>query len=182
MKWLYLHFKGCRTLSKVSSYHFEYVLHHFYPYKRISKCLTEYQNEYQNEYQKGYSNIKLGWNCAWNDFIDTLNDAEHFLRSFLTTLGRFYITFATVTEYQNEYHNGYSNIKLGWNCTSNDFIYTLNDAKHFLMSFTTILSRFNITFTTLTEYQRPPEYQAGLKFHFKWLCLILYIFYNGIYA
>ena len=149
-KWFYLHSKWCRTLSKVSSYHFEYVSHHFYPNKRISKWPTEYQNEYQ----KGYTNIKLCWNWASNDFIDTLNDAEHFLRSFLTTLGRFYITFATVSEYQNEYQNGYPNINLGWNCTSNDFIYTLDDAEYFVLAFPINLSRFYITFASITEYQK----------------------------
>ena len=105
------------------------------------------------KYQIGDPNIKRGWNWASNDFIDTLNDAEHFLRSFLNTLGRFYITFATVSEYQNEYQNGYPNIKLGWNCTPNDFVYTLNEAEHFLMSFPTSLSRFYVTFATMTEYQ-----------------------------
>ena len=103
--------------------------------------------------RNGYPNIKLHWNWASNDFIDTLNDSEHFLGSFLTTLGRFYITFATVTEYQNQYQSGYANIKQGWNCASNDFIYTSKDAEYFVMAFPTTLSIFYITFATITEYQ-----------------------------
>ena len=68
--------------------------------------------EHQNEYQKDYPNIKLGWNWASNNFPDTLNDAEHFLRSFVTALDKFYITFATVSEYPNGNPNVKTNIKM----------------------------------------------------------------------
>ena len=150
-EWLYLHFKWCRTLTKVISNLFEYVLNQF-------TTITEYQN--------GNTNIKLGWKCTWDDFIYILNDAEHNLRSLPITVSKLYINSSTISniqiskwlpeyqhEFQNKYQSGNPHIKLGWNWSSNDSIYTLDNAEHFLRSYQTILTRFYITFTAKTEYQ-----------------------------